>query len=458
VVFLLLQNSNERRVFNGIEFYLPQLAHMIIHLDVNLPSSALEQFALVVCQQSLHVALQLNWILVAALEDYHAELPDGSHNKKANTTYFNRCAKLLQQNVERIIALGAPSAAELEELYATGQLSRNEVETRRLAERKKQAEKVISSPKEGIVAESDNLRVKGWLWHKRWHKRGFPHKSSWLRRWFEVEDRVLYCYKDQGESKEGSRIKRAAVLYQASVVVCNYKDGKYPHYFEVHSPMGNMRLRADDEAGKEAWVSSLQKQAKAMPSVEHFYSHSHSHSQQQVTGSSSQVTKARPSITIAEERDSGHGSQQNGGSGKESSGEVLVRSAIASATREDEHEDVGASAAAVDVAVKELLASTAETRRSVMHMGNIVQMEAKRNKRFRFFNDERKFVSDLTDICEALRFVEDRSKRSSVLESLLMGVDIPECVYLPLCKSTEPFQRVLKITANEAKAFSTKVR
>lgn len=49
--FFALQNSNERRVFNGIEFYLPQLAHMIVHLDVHLPSSALEQFALVVCQQ-----------------------------------------------------------------------------------------------------------------------------------------------------------------------------------------------------------------------------------------------------------------------------------------------------------------------------------------------------------------------------------------------------------------------
>ena len=42
------------------------------------------------------MALQFNWILVAALEDYHAELPDGSRNKKANTVYFNRCAKLLQ--------------------------------------------------------------------------------------------------------------------------------------------------------------------------------------------------------------------------------------------------------------------------------------------------------------------------------------------------------------------------
>lgn len=52
-----VQNSNERRVFNGIEFYLPQLAHMIIHLDGDLPSSALEQFALVVCQQRYEVGL-----------------------------------------------------------------------------------------------------------------------------------------------------------------------------------------------------------------------------------------------------------------------------------------------------------------------------------------------------------------------------------------------------------------
>ncbi len=42
----LMQNSSDRVVFNGIEFYLPQLAHMIVHL--NLPTSALEQFSLVI--------------------------------------------------------------------------------------------------------------------------------------------------------------------------------------------------------------------------------------------------------------------------------------------------------------------------------------------------------------------------------------------------------------------------
>lgn len=39
----------------------------------------------------------------------------------------------------------------------------------------------------------------------------------WIRRWFEVEDRVLYCYSDQDE--EGNKVKRAAVLYQSSVKV-----------------------------------------------------------------------------------------------------------------------------------------------------------------------------------------------------------------------------------------------
>lgn len=44
--------------------------------------------------------------------------------------------------MERIIALGPPSATGLEELYKTGQLSRHEVQSRTIAERKKQAEKV----------------------------------------------------------------------------------------------------------------------------------------------------------------------------------------------------------------------------------------------------------------------------------------------------------------------------
>lgn len=66
-------------------------------------------------------------------------------------------------------------------------------------------------------------------------------------------------------------------------------------------------------------------------------------------------------------------------------------------------------------------------------------------------------MSDMTDVCETLRFEEDRSKRGALLEELLSKVHIPDCAYLPLCRSTDAFQRVLRITPGEAKAFSTKV-
>ena len=63
----------------------------------------------------------------------------------------------------------------------------------------------------------------------------------------------------------------------------------------------------------------------------------------------------------------------------------------------------------------------------------------------------------MTDVCETLRFEEDRSKRKALLDDLLPKLHIPDCAYLPLCRSTEAFQRVLRITPGEAKAFSTKV-
>ncbi len=35
---------------------------------------------------------------------------------------------------------------------------------------------------------------------------------------------------------------------------------------------------------------------------------------------------------------------------------------------------------------------------------------------------------------------------------------IPEDVFIPLCKSVDPYQRILRIVPGEAKAFSTKER
>ena len=127
--------SGEKLVFDGIEFYLPQLAHMIIHLEVDWPSSTLEQFALVISQHSLHFALQFNWILVCALQDYQPETSSGEPNPTYNEVFYTRCIKLLQ-NMERCVVYGTPRASELRKLYELGEISREEFESMELADRR----------------------------------------------------------------------------------------------------------------------------------------------------------------------------------------------------------------------------------------------------------------------------------------------------------------------------------
>lgn len=55
-----------------------------------------------------------------------------------------------------------------------------------------------------------HLKLERFCWLRRWLGR-------WIRRWFEVEDRVLYCYDFEHHGQ--NKVKRAAVLYQASVKV-----------------------------------------------------------------------------------------------------------------------------------------------------------------------------------------------------------------------------------------------
>ena len=52
----LSRNVDREATFDGIELYLPQLAHMIIHFDGDWPNGVLESFALVVAQHSVRVA------------------------------------------------------------------------------------------------------------------------------------------------------------------------------------------------------------------------------------------------------------------------------------------------------------------------------------------------------------------------------------------------------------------
>lgn len=63
----------------------------------------------------------------------------------------------------------------------------------------------------------DHVRTFGAMFLNMTLRFRFLFFFRWIRRWFEVEDRVLYCY--DAQDQDGSKVKRAAVLYQASVKV-----------------------------------------------------------------------------------------------------------------------------------------------------------------------------------------------------------------------------------------------
>lgn len=52
----------------------------------------------------------------------------------------------------------------------------------------------------------------------------------------------------------------------------------------------------------------------------------------------------------------------------------------------------------------------------------------------------------------------DRPIRTKALKERLPSVKVPPAAYLPLCKSTDPWSRVLGLIPEEARAFSTKAR
>ena len=108
---------------------------MIIHLEVEWDDAILERFALVIAQQSLHFALQLNWILQGALEDYKPELDDGSPNETYSPMFYSRCLKLLK-NVERCVVYGKPRARDFQRLYEQGKITKEELKILELSDRR----------------------------------------------------------------------------------------------------------------------------------------------------------------------------------------------------------------------------------------------------------------------------------------------------------------------------------
>mmetsp|Transcript_6258 Transcript_6258/g.15485 ORF Transcript_6258/g.15485 Transcript_6258/m.15485 type:complete len:1206 (-) Transcript_6258:200-3817(-) len=239
--------AGSRDVFDGIEFYLPQLAHMLIHLEVDWDDAILEQFCLVIAQQSIHFALQLNWILAGAIEDYQPELPDGTPNPKYNPLFYIRCVKLLT-NIERCVVYFRPQSQELQRLYEKGKITLAEMHSLEQADRRFTAMQITAPHEEDAV-------FGGTLKYKRAVRTSYFKFKRWKVRYFAIEERMLNCY-----NHEGGKLIRSMPLEGATVQAMTQT--KYPNTLSVSNRSFEFRMRACSEENRNKWIKMLEIESK----------------------------------------------------------------------------------------------------------------------------------------------------------------------------------------------------
>jgi phosphatidylinositol 4-kinase len=85
-------------------------------------------------------------------------------------------------------------------------------------------------------------------------------------------------------------------------------------------------------------------------------------------------------------------------------------------------------------------------------------MEKERQKRYKYFHQQRDFVNALTDISEKMRLIEPPSARKNHLPAALEALKIPEMAYIPLGRVSDPFCRITRVLKDEGTVFSTHSR
>eukprot|EP01040_Poterioochromonas_malhamensis_P016323 gene16323-18507_t len=377
LVHILCKFVDEKRVFAELEFFLPQLAHLTIHsLHHETCSVASEQLLMMISQTSIHAALQLSFIFVAAMEDYQPEIK-GHRNPACNPFLFKRCARLLE-DVERAVIYGShtvtaheKSIIEVRRSQSNAGTPKSELETMKSLKREEMA---------ATLARTKSFmdgQLSGDLFYKRIERKSAFHSKPWKSCYFIVDKRVLLCYKDPYSVQP----KRAMHLQNCRVIPL----GNHPKYgdtvFEViNDSLGvHFLLRAADEPGRQAWINVLQ----------------------------SEINGAPP---------------------------VLVTDAVSNTD-----EDIPATEIKIIPAIPQS------------------EMTPIQRKRFAFYRQLRIFITNMTNICERLRFKE-RPLRKFFLKHDMKELVIPPFAYVPLCSSLDSYSSILRALPKECHAFSTKAR
>ena len=224
---------------------------------------------MVISQTSIHAALQLSFAFSAAMEDYQPEVHSGLPNPNANPFYFARCARLLQ-DVERAVIYGSTlkdqnfSSKKLEsgKIGSDDNSDDDEDDSTRIdpSKREEIAQRLSKAKENNYEGQ-----LTGKLYFKRSVRKSSFHSKSWKLRFFMVDQRVLFCFREPHS---------VAPLRAISLQNCyvNAIDG-HPKYgdccFEVINSSTNARyqLRANDKNLRQKWIDFINKEINGAPQV-----------------------------------------------------------------------------------------------------------------------------------------------------------------------------------------------
>ena len=236
----------EKDTFDEIEFFIPQIAHMIIHFGgVN---RKLWNLMIMICQVSMHSALLLSFIFYAAMEDYQPEDANGVDNIHKDAKLHTHCSHLLT-SIEKVVLLGSPALMKLELSASDKEKSLLEFEELEAESRIRDSELIIEMENEG----KDVHVMSGELLYKRVEKKSMFVRKVWKPRYFKIENKVLNCYHDA---------KYEELLRSIPLQDCQVLEVHNPHHvncFEVHSPITFtvFKLRAQSRDEMLKWIEGI---------------------------------------------------------------------------------------------------------------------------------------------------------------------------------------------------------
>jgi len=255
---LMSNYVSNRSTYKGIEFYLPQLAHLMVHIDW-ASSNTLEYFTLLIAQQSLHSALLLHWILSGFLKDYQKENEAEKVNVNADSTLYIRCSDLLSK-LERSVVFGNPSNSTFAKMLQEATITKEELIELENSDRKFQAMRFC----EDDATLPETIEFSGILSFHRCNERGVPHlKNTWKERKFVIINRVLCCLRISDNV-----IKRSIPLADCTVragSVSEITQGLFYLELTQNETGHKFKMAAPSEAIRHEWLVYLKKAIASPP-------------------------------------------------------------------------------------------------------------------------------------------------------------------------------------------------